>query len=171
MCFRSDLSAQKPNPLFSSTRRLILRRTPSRLLIMSHEATLCTLITCCAPSRNPAFLVNLHPLSAQQQAGHGHGDIQPVHRPHDAIRRRQLLPGVCRSLPSTAHPHCAQNATTGGSTNYSDPISCHHENQGYGFVQVLFLLGTYAYILSWASNLISDGSELLLLVPSLKGAC
>ena len=40
---------------------------------------------------------------------------------------------------------------------------------GYGFVQVLFLLCTYAYVLSWSSNLISDGSELLLLVPSLRG--
>jgi Ca2+/Na+ antiporter len=40
---------------------------------------------------------------------------------------------------------------------------------GFGDVQVLFLGGTYAYILFQASNMISDGSELLLLVPSLAG--
>jgi Ca2+/Na+ antiporter len=40
---------------------------------------------------------------------------------------------------------------------------------GYGFVQLLFLLVTYGYILFSASNLISDGSELLLLIPSLAG--
>jgi hypothetical protein len=34
---------------------------------------------------------------------------------------------------------------------------------------VLFLLAVYGFILFKASNLISDGSELLLLVPSLKG--
>lgn len=38
-----------------------------------------------------------------------------------------------------------------------------------GFVQLLFLGGTYGYILCFASNLISDGSELLLLVPSMAG--
>lgn len=40
---------------------------------------------------------------------------------------------------------------------------------GYGFVQLLFLLVAYGYILFSASNLISDGSELLLLIPSLAG--
>uniref|UniRef100_A0A6U4FF05 EF-hand domain-containing protein n=1 Tax=Phaeomonas parva TaxID=124430 RepID=A0A6U4FF05_9STRA len=40
---------------------------------------------------------------------------------------------------------------------------------GYGFCQLLFLLAAYGYILFQASNLISDGSELLLLVPSLAG--
>lgn len=44
-----------------------------------------------------------------------------------------------------------------------------HENSAYGFVQVLFLAGVYGMILSVASDMISDGSELLLLVPSLKG--
>eukprot|EP00916_Digyalum_oweni_P015940 GHVL01026159.1.p1 GENE.GHVL01026159.1~~GHVL01026159.1.p1 ORF type:complete len:558 (-),score=105.83 GHVL01026159.1:995-2668(-) len=39
----------------------------------------------------------------------------------------------------------------------------------YGFIQVCFLAGTYGYILFNASNLISDGSELLLLVPSISG--
>ncbi len=41
--------------------------------------------------------------------------------------------------------------------------------EGFGDVQVFFLMLVYAYILSWASNMISDGSELLLLVPSLRG--
>jgi len=40
-------------------------------------------------------------------------------------------------------------------------------NTVFGFLQLLFLLVVYAYILSKASNLISDGSELLLLVPAL----
>mmetsp|Transcript_35920 Transcript_35920/g.61852 ORF Transcript_35920/g.61852 Transcript_35920/m.61852 type:complete len:575 (-) Transcript_35920:547-2271(-) len=38
-----------------------------------------------------------------------------------------------------------------------------------GLVQLLFLGGTYGYILCYASNLISDGSELLLLIPSMAG--
>eukprot|EP00947_MAST-08B_sp_MAST-8B-sp1_P001719 g1719.t1 len=38
-----------------------------------------------------------------------------------------------------------------------------------GDVQLLFLMGVYAYILFMASNLISDGSELLLLIPSIAG--
>lgn len=39
----------------------------------------------------------------------------------------------------------------------------------FGFVQVLLLLFVYGGILFVASNLIADGSELLLLVPSLRG--
>lgn len=39
----------------------------------------------------------------------------------------------------------------------------------YGAVQLTFLLVVYGYILFTASNLISDGSELLLLVPSMAG--
>ena len=39
----------------------------------------------------------------------------------------------------------------------------------YGFIQLLFLGGVYGYMLMYASNLISDGSELLLLVPSMAG--
>jgi len=35
---------------------------------------------------------------------------------------------------------------------------------GYGFVQLLFLMASYGYILAQASNLIADGSELLLAV-------
>jgi hypothetical protein len=42
-------------------------------------------------------------------------------------------------------------------------------NNFYGFFQLLSLGGVYGYILFYASNLISDGSELLLLVPSLAG--
>ena len=42
-------------------------------------------------------------------------------------------------------------------------------HNGFGFFQLVFLGGTYAYLLMYGSNLISDGSELLLLVPSLAG--
>lgn len=42
-------------------------------------------------------------------------------------------------------------------------------DNGYGIVQLLFLLIVYGYILSYASNMISDGSELLLLIPALAG--
>jgi hypothetical protein len=40
---------------------------------------------------------------------------------------------------------------------------------GYGLFQLLSLGGVYGYILFQGSNLISDGSELLLLVPSMAG--
>uniref|UniRef100_A0A7S2SXU0 EF-hand domain-containing protein n=1 Tax=Rhizochromulina marina TaxID=1034831 RepID=A0A7S2SXU0_9STRA len=40
---------------------------------------------------------------------------------------------------------------------------------GYGLCQLLTLLFGYAYVLYVASNMISDGSELLLLVPSVAG--
>lgn len=45
------------------------------------------------------------------------------------------------------------------------------ESGGDGFVQLLFLMGSYGYILYWASNLIAEGSELLMLVlnPGLIG--
>lgn len=39
----------------------------------------------------------------------------------------------------------------------------------WGMVQVLTLLLMYGYILMYASNMLSEGSELLLLVPSLAG--
>lgn len=42
--------------------------------------------------------------------------------------------------------------------------------EGFGFIQVLILFFGYGYILFLGSNMISDGSELLLLVPSLKGS-
>ncbi len=40
---------------------------------------------------------------------------------------------------------------------------------GYGLFQVIFMTLVYGAILFVGSNLISDGSELLLLVPSLSG--
>ena len=49
--------------------------------------------------------------------------------------------------------------------NASSPISIKFP----GFFQLLFLGGAYAYILCYASNMISDGSELLLLIPSVAG--
>ena len=42
-------------------------------------------------------------------------------------------------------------------------------SDGYGFFQLISLGCIYAYILFYASNMISDGSELLLLVPSMAG--
>jgi hypothetical protein len=39
----------------------------------------------------------------------------------------------------------------------------------WGMVQCLTLLGMYGLILFKASNMLSDGSEMLLLVPSLAG--
>jgi hypothetical protein len=40
---------------------------------------------------------------------------------------------------------------------------------GWGAIHVIFLLVAYAFVLMRGSSMISDGSELLLLVPSLKG--
>lgn len=51
------------------------------------------------------------------------------------------------------------------SSYFVDVTTLPHTTEG--FVQLLFLGGTYAYILGYASNMISDGSELLLLVPSM----
>jgi len=59
---------------------------------------------------------------------------------------------------------CVQNGT--------DSIFINPENlpqNGYGFFQCILLFIAYAYILSIGSNMISDGSELLLLIPSLAG--
>lgn len=42
-------------------------------------------------------------------------------------------------------------------------------DDGYGFMQLMTLLVGYGYVLFFASNMISDGSELLLLVPSVAG--
>ena len=39
----------------------------------------------------------------------------------------------------------------------------------FGFIQVLFLGACYGYVLYFSSNMLSEGSELLLLVPSLAG--
>ena len=43
------------------------------------------------------------------------------------------------------------------------------EGQPGGVVKILFLMVVYAFVLFKASNLISDGSELLLLIPSVAG--
>jgi Ca2+/Na+ antiporter len=40
---------------------------------------------------------------------------------------------------------------------------------GFGFFQLIFLMGAYAFVLFNGSNMISDGSELLLLIPALAG--
>ncbi len=37
---------------------------------------------------------------------------------------------------------------------------------GYGFFQIIFLFCVYGYILMIASDMISDGSEFLLLIPA-----
>ncbi len=50
---------------------------------------------------------------------------------------------------------------------FVDPESLPHT--GGGFIVLLFHLFVYGYILSLSSNLISDGSELLLLIPALAG--
>jgi Ca2+/Na+ antiporter len=42
-------------------------------------------------------------------------------------------------------------------------------DDGYGFVQLLFLGAVYGYILCYCSNMIKDGSELLLLIPAYSG--
>jgi hypothetical protein len=42
-------------------------------------------------------------------------------------------------------------------------------DSGYGFCQLLFLFAVYGYVLMNASNMISDGSEFLLLVPAYAG--
>jgi len=42
-------------------------------------------------------------------------------------------------------------------------------DDGYGLFQIFFLGGVYAYVLCIGSNMISDGSELLLLIPSMAG--
>lgn len=39
----------------------------------------------------------------------------------------------------------------------------------WGLIQVLSLAGAYGYVLYLASQMLSDGSELLLLVPSIAG--
>lgn len=43
------------------------------------------------------------------------------------------------------------------------------EDSFFGWMQLLFLFFAYGYVLFWSSGLISAGSELLLLVPSLSG--
>eukprot|EP00930_Biecheleria_cincta_P011011 TRINITY_DN11347_c0_g1_i2.p1 TRINITY_DN11347_c0_g1~~TRINITY_DN11347_c0_g1_i2.p1 ORF type:complete len:585 (-),score=110.89 TRINITY_DN11347_c0_g1_i2:193-1947(-) len=54
----------------------------------------------------------------------------------------------------------ADKAAEDPTNAFPDPANCN-------MAQILFLTGMYAYVLFQASNLISDGSELLLLVPPL----
>jgi hypothetical protein len=69
------------------------------------------------------------------------------------------------SCAAAAAVAAAGNRTT--ATVLTDRLGCGESTTG-GLVQVLLLLCTYGYILFTASSLISNGSELLLLVPSLK---
>jgi hypothetical protein len=58
-------------------------------------------------------------------------------------------------------------ALPGGSECFShEPDFC--EESGYGMLQVLGLAAAYAYMLAYGSGLISDGAELLQVVPSLE---
>lgn len=63
-------------------------------------------------------------------------------------------------LPGGSLCLAAGNGSDAGGVN----IDC--DDKFYGGVQVVCLMCIYAYVLSWSSNMISDGSELLLLVPS-----
>lgn len=47
------------------------------------------------------------------------------------------------------------------------PLNMFPDPENCNMAQIIFLTGMYGYVLFMASNLISDGSELLLLVPSL----
>lgn len=51
----------------------------------------------------------------------------------------------------------------------SDLFFINPSDDVYGFLQICFLGMVYAYILCYGSNMIKDGSELLLLIPSLAG--
>jgi hypothetical protein len=93
------------------------------------------------------------------------GDPKPetVHQQRSKVGNFSLHQFSCFSLAEAS-----QNRLTMGeviNNFFVDVTSLPHTTQG--FVQLLFLGGTYAYILGYASNLISDGSELLLLVPSM----
>ena len=50
-------------------------------------------------------------------------------------------------------------------------VDCSFGNEGWGWglIQVLSIMGAYGLILFNASNMLSNGSELLLLVPSMSG--
>ncbi len=56
-----------------------------------------------------------------------------------------------------------------GPDGVCDPPSLHGD-WWWGMIQVLTLMGMYGYVLFYASNLLSDGSELLLLVPAIAGS-
>lgn len=49
---------------------------------------------------------------------------------------------------------------------FADPAQLHGAS---GMVQIIILILAYGYVIGQASNMISDGSELLLLVPSMAG--
>lgn len=55
-----------------------------------------------------------------------------------------------------------------GLEDYFIDVKTLPDNQ-YGLFQLVFLGLVYGYCLMYASNLISDGSELLLLVPAMAG--
>lgn len=79
-----------------------------------------------------------------------------------------LLPGgakitaVCESLQNSS----LSNQSIFNNTDY-DALNC-NTSAAFGFVQLLVLFAFYAYILFVASNFISDGSEMLTLIPSMK---
>jgi|ERR1712216_426629 len=62
-----------------------------------------------------------------------------------------------------------------GSAKMGDGLSklfidpSHLPEDAYGFIQVCFLFCCYGCVLCYGAKLISDGSELLQLVPALKG--
>lgn len=53
------------------------------------------------------------------------------------------------------------------SSFFIDPTTLPHTPTG--FIQLLILLCAYGYVLFCGSNMISDGSELLLFIPSIAG--
>eukprot|EP00040_Diaphanoeca_grandis_P012051 m.61489 g.61489 ORF g.61489 m.61489 type:complete len:625 (+) comp22992_c1_seq1:100-1974(+) len=77
---------------------------------------------------------------------------------------------ACEYQPGDYYKYLPSNETNWTNHEFAQHIfpDC-EENSAYGMIQVLFLTGVYFYILSWASGEISDGSELLLLIPSIEG--
>jgi hypothetical protein len=65
------------------------------------------------------------------------------------------------------------NNMTGGPASDLGPTYCWESDESisnvFGFIQLLFFLFSYGYVLFFSSNLISDGSELLLLIPKYEG--
>lgn len=61
----------------------------------------------------------------------------------------------------------AANSTSTAAASLPEHLGCTHGASG-GLIQVLTLLAVYGTVLYTASNLIANGSELLLLVPSLR---
>eukprot|EP00750_Incisomonas_marina_P033560 INCI9900.1.p1 GENE.INCI9900.1~~INCI9900.1.p1 ORF type:complete len:588 (+),score=109.72 INCI9900.1:178-1941(+) len=79
-----------------------------------------------------------------------------------------LLPGgpelvaVCESLQNQS----LSNRSEFNTSDY-DALNC-DTSAVYGFIQLMMLFVFYGYVLFVASNLISDGSEMLTLIPSVK---